>query len=103
MYYYCEACKEGIFSLDKQLQVKDKHWSAELARQSVWLSGLAAYGDAARILQETGQVNTSKSSTWRLTQKWGEAFQAKEEEEAEAANRLPEQNAIIPGEEKIQK
>lgn len=92
-----------FFPLDKQLQVKDKHWSAELARQSVWLSGLVPYGDAARILQEIGQVNTSKSSTWRLTQKWGGAFQAEEKRQAEVESRLPEREPIIPGEEKVQK
>lgn len=79
--------------------MRDKHWSAELARQSVWLSGLVAFEDAACILQEIGQVSTSKSSVWRLAQKWGKEFQVEEERQAEAAHRLPEHGPIIPGEE----
>ncbi len=69
---------KGFFPLDNQLRVEDLHWSEELARETVWLSGLVAYGDAAEILQEIGQIRTSKSSVWRLAQKWGEQFQKKE-------------------------
>lgn len=84
--------------LDKQLQVRDVHWSAELARQSVWLSGLVAYGDAAQILQEIGQVRTSKSSVWRLSQKWGSAYQVEQERTRQAVHALPGRGQIVTGE-----
>lgn len=64
---------------------------------------MVAYGDAARILRDIGQVNTSKSSTWRLSQKWGEAFQTEEQQQTDAANCIPERGVIIAGEEKHQK
>lgn len=87
-----------FFPLDKQLQVQDLHWSEELAREAVWLSGLVAYGDAAEILQEIGQIRISKSSVWRLAQKWGEQFQKVEEQRTEQANAIPGEGQIVPGE-----
>lgn len=63
---------------------------------------MLAFEDVTRILQEIGQVNTSKSSVWRLAQKWGKEFQVEEDRQAEAADRLPEHGPIIPGEEKGQ-
>jgi hypothetical protein len=64
----------------------------------VWLSGLVAYGDAAEILQEIGQIRISKSSVWRLAQKWGEQFQKVEEQRTEQANALLSGGQIVPGE-----
>jgi hypothetical protein len=90
--------EEEFFPLDKQLRVQDLHWSEELAREAVWLSGLVAYGDAAEILQEIGQIRISKSSVWRLAQKWGEQFQEVEKHWVEQANTLPERGQPIAGE-----
>lgn len=90
--------RKDFFPLDKQLQVRDAHWSAELARQSVWLSGLVAFGDAAQILEEIGQVKTSKSSVWRLSQNWGEEYRAEEERGIESVHKLPERDQIVAGE-----
>lgn len=90
--------RKAFSPLDKQLQVRDAHWSAELARQSVWLSGLVAFGDAAQILAEIGQVNTSKSSVWRLSQNWGEEYRAEEERDIESEHQLPERDQIEGGE-----
>jgi len=88
-----------VFSpLDSQLRVEDLHWSEELARETVWLSGLVAYGDAAEILQEIGQIRISKSSVWRLAQKWGEQFQKAEARQTDQANALPQQGQIVAGE-----
>jgi hypothetical protein len=89
---------KDFFPLDKQLEVRDAHWSAEVARQSVWLSGLVAFGDAARILQEIGQVNTSKSSVWRLSQTWGGKYQAETEQAIQAVHNLGGRDQIMAGE-----
>lgn len=90
--------RKAFSPLDKQLQVRDTHWSAELARQSVWLSGLVAFGDAAQILEEIGQVNISKSSVWRLSQNWGKELRAEEERDIESVHKLPERDPIVTGE-----
>lgn len=89
---------KGFFPLDEQLELKDRHWSEGLARQAVWLSGLVPFEQAAQILQEVGQVDISPSSVWRLSQKWGgklEAFEAKEQEQA---NATPDGKEILAGE-----
>jgi hypothetical protein len=62
------------------------------------LSGLVAFGDAAQILAEIGQVNTSKSSVWRLSQIWGEKYQAEIEREVEEAQRITGQDQMAAGE-----
>ena len=62
------------------------------------MSGLVAFGDAAEILQEIGQIRISKSSVWRLAQKWGVRFQKVEKKQTEQANTLPERGQIVEGE-----
>lgn len=62
--------------LDKQLVLRDLHWSEGVVRQVVRLSALIAYEEAAETLQEIGQIGISKASVWRLCQRWGTAFQA---------------------------
>jgi hypothetical protein len=52
-----------------------------VARQAVKLSGMVSYGDAAEILQETGQIRISKSSVWRLTRTWGSVLREQEAQE----------------------
>jgi len=52
----------------------------------VWLSGLVDFEQAAEFLNEVGQVDISPTSTWRLTQQWGEEMVALETKEAEQAN-----------------
>lgn len=61
--------------------IHDKHWSEGVARQAVKLSGKVSYGDAAEILQETGQIRISKSSVWRLTRSWGKVLKDQEAQE----------------------
>jgi hypothetical protein len=61
--------------------IHDKHWSEGVARQAVKLSGKVSYGDAAEILQETGQIRISKSSVWRLTRTWGKVLKEQEAQE----------------------
>jgi len=62
--------------LDKQLVLRDLHWSEGVARQVVRLSARMAYDEVVETLQETGQIDISKTSVWRLSQRWGAAFQA---------------------------
>ena len=72
------SVSEGIFPLDKQLQLWEKHWSEQVARQAVWLSGLLAYEQARQILEEIGGIQISYSSVWRRVKKWGKRFEALE-------------------------
>ena len=68
------------------MQVSDVHWSEDVARQVVWLSGKLPFGDVAEIMEELGQVSISKSSVWRLCQNWGEKFRVEEEKRLERDN-----------------
>ena len=54
-YYYCETCRTGLFPLDHQLQVWDMHWSEQVAKFAVWLSGLMESKEAERVLNRVGR------------------------------------------------
>lgn len=86
---------KAFFPLDKQLVLRDLHWSEGVARQVVRLSARMAYEEVVETLQEAGQIRISKTSVWRLSQRWGAAFQAQTGVEeavaqapAEAAERM---------------
>ncbi len=66
--------------------MSDLHWSENVARQAVWLSGKVPFGDVSEIMEKVGQIPISKSSVWRLSQKWGESFQREREKEQELEN-----------------
>jgi hypothetical protein len=68
------------------LELSHPKWSERLTKWAVWLSGLVDFEQAAEFLNEVGQVNISPTSTWRLTQQWGEALVRLETKEAEQAN-----------------
>jgi hypothetical protein len=55
----------------------------------VWLCGLVPFEQAARILIEVGQIQTSGSSTWRLTDRWTAKMQSIERLSIAAAQSLP--------------
>lgn len=55
----------------------------------MWLSGLVPYAQAEAILQEIGQVNVSRSSIWRRTDRWGAKLKALEETERATATAVP--------------
>lgn len=76
-----ELVEKGFSPLSEQLQVSDLHWSEGVARQAVWLSGKIPFGDVAEVMESLGQVAISKSSVWRLSQKWGEKFRAERDKE----------------------
>jgi hypothetical protein len=67
--------------LDKQLIIRDRHWSEGVSRQVVRLSGRMAYEEVVETLQEVGQIHLSKSSAWRLSQRWGQRLKQYEERE----------------------
>jgi len=81
----------SVFPLQRQLKQCDEGWSEGISRQAVWLGGLVPFAQAARILQEIGQVNISRCSIWQRSQVWGTQFKAREEAERVKANALPEQ------------
>ena len=83
------AVNAVFFPLDQQLELWEKHWSEQLAKQVVWLSGLVDYGRVAEIMERVGQVAISKSSVWRRAQKWGEQFRELEQTERLVANAVP--------------
>jgi len=97
-YYYCETCHQGLFPLDRQLHVWDKHWSEQVARYAVWLSGLLEYEEAERVLNQIGQIPISDTSVWRRTQKWGEQFQAEETAQRAVATASPARGVPVAGE-----
>lgn len=66
-------------------------WSDGVQRESVRLSGLLPYEEAAVVMERLGQVSLSKTSVWRETQAYGKKLQSVEEEERVAALVMPAQ------------
>ena len=85
------AAQAGFFPLTDQLEVVAEHFSPGVARQAVWLAGLAPYEQAEAILAEIGGVTISATSIWRRLQVWGQRFADLEATEQAQANALPEQ------------
>ena len=88
----------GFFPLDEQLEIREKHWSEEVSKLSVWLSGLVAFETAAEILERVGGVHISGSSVWHRSQKWGEALRKEGERIKKAAQEVELHNGVVPGE-----
>lgn len=80
----------SVFPLQSQLKQCDEGWSEGISRQAVWLGGLVPFGQAARILQEIGQVNISRCSIWQRSQVWGAKFKTLEASARVKATALPE-------------
>ena len=93
-----KAARRGFFPLDQQLKVNEKHWSEEVSRLTVWLSGLTEFASAAEILEKVGGIHTSSGSAWQRTQKWGERYRQAEEEERIEAGQVELRHGIVPGE-----
>jgi hypothetical protein len=88
-----------VFSpLDSQLRLWDKHWSEQVVKAAVWLSGLLTFEHAAEILQRVGQIPISASSLWQRSAKWGEQMQAVEAQQRAVASALPARSQVVPGE-----
>lgn len=88
-----------FFPLDKELHLRDKHWSEGVAQKAVKYSAKLSYAEATEALQELAQIEISENSVWRLTQEWGEALKQVEEKEAEQANATIEPR--IPGQAEV--
>jgi hypothetical protein len=76
--------------------VWEKHWSEQVAKQAVWLSGLVSYDLAAQILREVGQIDISQSSVWRRVDNWGRRFQALERLQQAKAYGFAEPSELDP-------
>jgi hypothetical protein len=75
----------GFFPLDQQLELWDGHWSEQIAKQAVRLSGEVDFAEAAQILRDVGQVEISTTSVWRRAEKWGQRLKDAECQEQERA------------------
>jgi hypothetical protein len=80
------------------LEVWDKHWSAQVAKYAVWLSGLMEFEEAARVLNQMGQIPISDTSVWRRAEKWGKRFQADEVAQRAIATASPARGEPVRGE-----
>jgi hypothetical protein len=78
--------------------VWDKHWSEQVAKYAVWLSGLMEFEEAKRVLNRIGQIPISDTSVWRRAEKWGERFQAEEVAQRAIATASPARGEPVRGE-----
>ena len=90
-----------FFPLDRQLKLRDKHWSEGVAQQAVKYSAKLSYAEATEALRELGQIEISENSVWRLTQEWGEALKKVEAKEEKEANEVVESMATGPVKPKV--
>jgi hypothetical protein len=67
--------ERGIFPLDRQWELNETVYSAEMASKMVWLSGLLPYEQCQQVFERIGERFIPSSSTWRQTQKHGQRLQ----------------------------
>lgn len=60
------------------MQLWERQWSEQVAKQAVWLSGLVPYAVVEQILRDIGRIDMSRSSVWRRVDRWGQQLQAVE-------------------------
>jgi len=75
-YYYCEACGTGFFPSDRRMGLVHGLYSAGMAQQMVWLSGLLTFG----------QCSVGRSSIWRQFQAHGTNWLAQAEHDQSQVN-----------------
>jgi hypothetical protein len=78
--------------------VWDTHWSEQVAKQAVWLSGLVEFETAEEILDKVGHIAMSDSSIWRRTQDWGKRFKAIEATRRAQSMATPTRDELLPRE-----
>jgi hypothetical protein len=88
----------GFFPLDEQLALWDQHWSEQVAKHAVRLSGLVTFEEAESLLRDLSQIVISDTSVWRRVQKWGERAKALETAQRASALALPDRTHLGPGE-----
>ena len=82
--------------MDRQLEIWEKHWSAGLAKEAVWLSGVVgSYEAAEAVMSRVGKVQMSDSTIWRRVEKWGQRFIELEQTQCHQANRMPVRNELL--------
>jgi hypothetical protein len=81
---------KAFFPLDEQLNLRDTHWSEQVAKQAVWLAGFVPFAQAAAILHTVGGIEMSASSVWRCVERWGTHMQAVETRQQVKAYELVE-------------
>lgn len=79
----------------------EKHWSEAVSKLNTWLSGQIGFEAAAEILEQVGGIHLSDSTTWRITQHWGEKLKAQEEAQAKAAQQKPVETTPVVREERL--
>jgi hypothetical protein len=68
--------------------LRERHWSEEVVKLTVWLSGLlGSYEQVAQVLGRVGQIEISKSSVWHRLQRCGEQIRQVEQQQREQASR----------------
>lgn len=88
---------KGLFPLDEQLCIREKHWSEAIAQQAVWLYGHVEDDLAEQILQKIGGLAISDTSIWRRAHKWSEKIHVAETARANTAVGLPHRGQLIRG------
>lgn len=76
----------------------ETHWSEQVAKQAVWLSGLTDFDTAADLLDQIGQIAMSDSSVWRRVKRWGERGKVVEAAQRATATALPPRQTIVANE-----
>lgn len=76
----------------------DGHWSEQVAKLAVWLSGLVEFENGAEILDRVGHIPISTSSVWRRVKVWGTRGQALADAQRAVASALPPRAEIVAGE-----
>ena len=79
------------------MRLWDTHWSEQVAKEAVWLSGLVTFEQAAEILQRVGQIPMVTSSVWQRSAKWGAQLQAVEAHQRAVASAMPARGQVVPG------
>ena len=90
------AVGAGFSPLNEQLKLWERHWSEQIAKQAVWLSGMVTYRQVEEIMREVGQTDISCSSVWRRVEQWGQKFQEVEALQQVKAYELEEPTPIDP-------
>lgn len=78
------------------MKLWEAHWSEQIAKQAVWLSGLVTFEQAGEILRKIGGVDISTQSVWRRVEKWGKQFEAVEKMQQVKAYDFEERVEIDP-------
>ena len=93
----------AFFPLDERWGIAGSKYSPELARDMVWLSGLATYQASQTIFARIGKRHIPSSAIWRQSQVHGERLQKRlaaseaDQEKDIAADEKPAQGASLDG------